>query len=647
MEFYVNDMLVKSLRAEEHIADLQQCFSLLLEFRMPLNPTKCAFGVSSGKFLGFMVSERGIEANPEKIKAIQEMVAPRVKEIQILTGQIAALSRFLSKSAERYPPFFKALKNIKNFEWTTECQASFDALKEYLTSPPLLSKLVLGEDLFLYLAVAESAVNAVLVREQDGQQLLVYCVSKVLQGAEQRYPNVKKLAFALLTAARKLRPLGVWDFALTGDFAKIVELEVQKMKESEIAKLVKLEVEKQMKEKDILHTEVIGTNAIEDDNNETFDEIGGRLHYLTRFDVMFVGIFVHFGNQERDISIWLSIHVRDEKEQDAIIETRLEKRASRLSVPPSQGPTFVIDPVGRIERGFIHFKATEFDKYPDYYRELAQAQSPKFLVVACSDSRVCPSNILNFRPGEAFMTRNIANMVPKFDQVRHTESGAVIEYAVTALEESVNNSLISQNFRRSYGHDLRFLLIREGVRNVRPNSPFMLKISPIKIVCGVPTGPLDIGKSSTKLTTIGQHDQFPSEKRSRRNPDEGDLVEIHGEIAEAVIDGRRRSVPEATREETASSRLPRWLEKIWVNMDMTQLSKYTPRQALRGRRVCTSPQEGHIGVGQPPQEGHVGSALIEIAEAISPESKIDIAEAVTHGRDLAGISSYSLLLTWG
>ncbi|KAK2967185.1 hypothetical protein RJ640_005229 [Escallonia rubra] len=133
----------------------------------------------------------------------------------------------------------------------------------------------------------------------------------------------------------------------------------------------------------------------------------------------------------------------DEQEQDAIIETRLEKKASRLLPPPNQDPIFVHDPVGRIERGFIHFKATEFDKYPDYYRELAERQSPKFLVVACSDSRVCPSNILNFRPGEAFMTRNIANMVPKFDQVRHTESGAVIEYAVTALEESVNNSLVN------------------------------------------------------------------------------------------------------------------------------------------------------------------------------------------------------------
>ncbi|KAK3037092.1 hypothetical protein RJ639_029934 [Escallonia herrerae] len=124
----------------------------------------------------------------------------------VLTGRIDALSRFLSKSAERYLPFFKALKNIKNFEWTDECQTSFDKLKEYLTSPPLLSKPISGEDLFLYLAVAESAVSAVLIREQDGRQFPIYYVSKVLQGVEQRYSNAEKLAFALLIAARKLRP---------------------------------------------------------------------------------------------------------------------------------------------------------------------------------------------------------------------------------------------------------------------------------------------------------------------------------------------------------------------------------------------------------------------------------------------------------
>ncbi|KAK3010617.1 hypothetical protein RJ639_010793 [Escallonia herrerae] len=101
--------------------------------------------------------------------------------------------------------FRRAEPNIKNFKWTAECQTSFEALKEYLTAPPLLSKPLAGEELFLYLAIAESAVSAVLVRNQNSKQLPIDYVSKVLQGAELRYPDTEKLAFALLITARKLR----------------------------------------------------------------------------------------------------------------------------------------------------------------------------------------------------------------------------------------------------------------------------------------------------------------------------------------------------------------------------------------------------------------------------------------------------------
>ncbi|KAK3030053.1 hypothetical protein RJ639_038464 [Escallonia herrerae] len=101
-------------------------------------------------------------------------VKPITSPLYGFIGRVAARCRFLSKSTERYLPFFKALKNIKNFEWKTECRASFDSLKEYLASPLLLSKLVPGEELFLYLAVAESAVSAVLVREEATRQLSIY-----------------------------------------------------------------------------------------------------------------------------------------------------------------------------------------------------------------------------------------------------------------------------------------------------------------------------------------------------------------------------------------------------------------------------------------------------------------------------------------
>ena len=120
VEVYVDDMLVKSLDEEEHLDNLQGTFDTLRRFNMKLNPSKCVFRVSSGKFLKFMVSHRGIEANPEKIKAILNMKPPQsIKEVQSLTGRVAALNSFVSKATDKCLPFFKVLK--KTFKWTDEC----------------------------------------------------------------------------------------------------------------------------------------------------------------------------------------------------------------------------------------------------------------------------------------------------------------------------------------------------------------------------------------------------------------------------------------------------------------------------------------------------------------------------------------------
>ncbi|KAL0439885.1 UNVERIFIED_CONTAM: hypothetical protein Slati_2471500 [Sesamum latifolium] len=117
VEVYVNDMLAKSKKAEEHVKDLEENFSVLRKYKLKLNPAKCAFGVQGGRFLGFMVTQRGIETNPLKIKAIIDIKAPTcLNEVQRLIGRIAALSRFISKSAEKSLPFFKTLRKAKTFE---------------------------------------------------------------------------------------------------------------------------------------------------------------------------------------------------------------------------------------------------------------------------------------------------------------------------------------------------------------------------------------------------------------------------------------------------------------------------------------------------------------------------------------------------
>ena len=145
-------MLVKSRREDHHLEDLKETFDTLYSYNMKLNLSKCAFGVTVGKFLGFMVSRKGIEVNSDKIQVIMEMAPTRnVKEVQSLNGKVAVLNRFVSRVTEKCLPFFYTLK--KSFEWMAECQQVVKDLKAYLSSLSLLSPSKLGEELFLYLAI--------------------------------------------------------------------------------------------------------------------------------------------------------------------------------------------------------------------------------------------------------------------------------------------------------------------------------------------------------------------------------------------------------------------------------------------------------------------------------------------------------------
>ncbi|KAL0390997.1 UNVERIFIED_CONTAM: Gag-Pol polyprotein [Sesamum calycinum] len=207
MEVYINDMLVKSAKEQDHIKDLEECFQILTTFGLKLNLAKCTFGVRGRRFLGYMISERGIEANPEKINTIMDMSPPKsIREVQKLAGRLATLNRFISRSADKGLPLFKMLRGGAKFEWSKNGQEAFDELKKYLVSPHLLTKPETGETLYLYLEVSENVVSSVLVRQENREHQLVYYVIKVLQGAEPRYSQIEKLALSLVIAARKLRP---------------------------------------------------------------------------------------------------------------------------------------------------------------------------------------------------------------------------------------------------------------------------------------------------------------------------------------------------------------------------------------------------------------------------------------------------------
>ncbi|XP_057785571.1 uncharacterized protein LOC131003111 [Salvia miltiorrhiza] len=144
---YVDDMLVRSLRAEDHVSDLEEIFTVVRKHRLMLNPAKCTFGVTTGKFLGYKVTPAGIEVNAEKVKAIMEMTPPR-------------------------------------------------GIKEPVP----------GETLYLYIAVGEDAISSVLIREEGSHQRPIYFVSRIIQGPEQNYTEIEKAALAVMVTARKLRP---------------------------------------------------------------------------------------------------------------------------------------------------------------------------------------------------------------------------------------------------------------------------------------------------------------------------------------------------------------------------------------------------------------------------------------------------------
>ena len=147
-----------------------------------------------------MVNQRGIEANPENIRAFLELQSPcKPKEAQSLARRVAALSRFVSRSTDKCLPFFDTLKGGKKF-----CEVAFQQLKEHPGKPRLLSKPIAGEKLFLYLVVSESAASSVFVWEDNKVQHPVYYVSKRLLDVELRYPNMEKLSYALVISSRKL-----------------------------------------------------------------------------------------------------------------------------------------------------------------------------------------------------------------------------------------------------------------------------------------------------------------------------------------------------------------------------------------------------------------------------------------------------------
>jgi ribonuclease HI len=212
VEAYVDDIVVKTRKASNLLSDLEVTFSCLKAKSVKLNPEKCVFGVPRGMLLGFIVSERGIEANPEKIAAITNIGPIKdLKGVQRVMGCLAALSRFISRLSEKGLPLYRLLRKAERFTWTPEAEEALGNLKALLTNAPILVPPATEEALLIYVAATTQvfSVAVVVERREEGHTLLVqrpvYFISEVLSETKVCYPQIQKLLYAVILIRRKLR----------------------------------------------------------------------------------------------------------------------------------------------------------------------------------------------------------------------------------------------------------------------------------------------------------------------------------------------------------------------------------------------------------------------------------------------------------
>nr|GEX29073.1 reverse transcriptase domain-containing protein [Tanacetum cinerariifolium] len=194
LKVYVDDLVIKSRTEEEVIRDAEEMFKTLRKINMKLNPKKCAFGMREGTFLGYKVDADGLRVSPDKVKAVIDLPSLKcLKDVHKLNEKLASWNIFLSKSAEKSLPFFKTLKKCKksDFQWTPKAEEAFKEMKQSIAELPMLTESKEKEELIIYLAAAKEAISAILMIERDGKQVLIYFVSRALQGPEVNYTQME------------------------------------------------------------------------------------------------------------------------------------------------------------------------------------------------------------------------------------------------------------------------------------------------------------------------------------------------------------------------------------------------------------------------------------------------------------------------
>ncbi|KAL0444423.1 UNVERIFIED_CONTAM: Transposon Tf2-12 polyprotein [Sesamum latifolium] len=205
MQRIFNDMLHKNVECYLH--DLRKVFERLRRYHLKMDPSKCAFGVTSEKFLGFIVHQQGLEIEQAKFNAIFKMPEPRnIHELKSLQGKLAYLRRFISNLAGRCQPFSRLMKKDVPFEWDEACDKAFKSIKSYLMKPPVLVAPVHGRHLILYVVAQEHSVGMLLAQKNDeGKENALYYLSRTMTPNELKYSPIEKLCLVLIFAIQKLK----------------------------------------------------------------------------------------------------------------------------------------------------------------------------------------------------------------------------------------------------------------------------------------------------------------------------------------------------------------------------------------------------------------------------------------------------------
>ncbi|KAK1614119.1 hypothetical protein QYE76_019636 [Lolium multiflorum] len=208
VEIYIDDVVVKSVATDGHLEDLRRVLDRTRKFGLRMNPKKCAFGVTAGQFLGFLVHERGIEIGLKSQEAVRTMKPPTTKkELQCLIGKINFVRRFISNLSGRIEPFMGLvkIKPDEEFRWGAEQQQAFDDIKEYLTKPPVLVPPRQDRPFYIYLSVADTSIASVVVQVYEGLEKVVFYLSRRMLDAETRYPEIEKLCLCLFFTCTKIQ----------------------------------------------------------------------------------------------------------------------------------------------------------------------------------------------------------------------------------------------------------------------------------------------------------------------------------------------------------------------------------------------------------------------------------------------------------